>query len=172
MDAAEKAFEKSKIDKEIQAWFKHDQAYVYTLVAYALQQGFITEEEAAIAKDNLDNYWNEETNRQKEKVSRQSKYMMAVLKKIGFTPTKILWRLTDQFPKYMVGNAENCEFVAHDEPIMKAVNIDSINYYKIINDLVDANFLSKRMDNKKMIYKINFMLIVETYKEEQSKKTV
>jgi len=172
MDEAQKLLEKSKIDKEIIAWYEHDAVYVYTLVAYALQQGFITEEEAGIAKNNLDAYWNKKIDDTKEKNNKQSKYMISVFRKIGFTPTKLLWRLTEQFPKYIIGKPENCEFVAHDEPIIKALELNSIDYYKIINELAEQKFISKRIDKKRMIYKINFPLIIKTWEEDPKNKDV
>lgn len=148
--------ERKNVVKEMVSWLEHDPVYVYTLNVFAHQQGWITDEEAKQIKDVLDNHY-KDFNQNKNK---QNKYMMEVFKKIGFTKTKILWRLIDQFPRYIVDDPEECTFKPHDEYIIKQTGIPSIDYYSIINELVDLGYIEKIKDGKLgILYKINFMKI-------------
>lgn len=148
--------ERINVLKEMTSWLEHDPVYVYTLNVYALQQEWITEEESKNIKDVLDNHY-KDFNDSKQ---LQNKYMMEVFKKIGFAKTKVLWRLIDQFPKYIVDNPEDCTFKPHNDAIIKQLGVSSIDYYAAINELIALEYIEK-IQNKKlgMLYKINFMKI-------------
>jgi hypothetical protein len=150
--------ERLNVLKEMTSWLDHDPTYVYTLNVYALQQGWITEDESIRIKQTLDDHYKDYNNSKQ----LQNKYMMEVFKKIGFSKTKVLWRLIDQFPKYIVDNPEDCTFKPHNEHIIKQTGIPSVDYYTIINELVELGYIEK-ISNKKLgqLYKINFMKIKE-----------
>lgn len=154
--------ERKDVVLEMVRWLEHDPAYVYTLNVWAHQQGWITDEEANHTKEVLDNHYKQYNDTK----SLQNKYMMEVFKKIGFSKTKVLWRLIDQFPKYIVDNPEDCIFKPHNEYIIKQTNIPSIDYYTIINELVELGYIEKISDKKLgQLYKINFMKIKKEYEE-------
>lgn len=150
--------ERKNVLKEMLVWIPHDPSYVYTLNVYALQQGWITEEEAKAIKETLDNHY--EITHEEDRV--KNKYMLEIFKKIGMTYTKVLWRLIEQFPKFIVEPVEDFTFVAHDDSIIKQIGIDSISYYKIINDLCEKGYISKVKKDKKHCYKIHFDFIKAT----------
>lgn len=147
--------ERNKILKEILTWLEYDKQYVYTLNVYALQQGLITEQEALQVKETLDKHYSLTSNKQ----SKANKYMMKVFEEIGFSKTKVLWNLIDQFPKYIVGKPEDCTFIAHDESNIRKLKVSSIKYYNVINELEKLGYIKKKMINSKMTYKIDFLKI-------------
>lgn len=148
---------KESIGIEIFKWMEKDQQYVYTLNAYALQKGIITEEEALIVKNELDDYYKNKPTQEK------NKYMLSAFEKIGFSNTKVLWELIVQFPTHSYGDINNGELIPDNEGIMKKWKIPSIDYYKIINILIDNEYLFKRNVEKKLIYKINFIKLKQDY---------
>ena len=153
---------KESIGTELIKWMDKDATYCYTLNAYALSKGLITEEEAVIVKNDLDDYY------EKNKPAQEkNKYMMTAFKKIGFTPTKILWELINQFPNKSFGDINNSELIPDNESIMKKWKIDSISFYDMISNLITAGYLSKRNVDKKLIYKINFLKLKRDYINEE-----
>jgi len=162
--------EKRSIGMELAKWMQHDKMYCYTLVVYALQEGLITEDEAKTAKEELDKYYEKDNEVDKNK----NKYMMALFKKHGFSPIKVLWRLIEQFPNKCIGDPVNCEFKPNNDKIIKDTDIPSVSYYEIINNIIEWGYLSKRMDKKHgLIYRIHFDAIMKEYSiQEQENETI
>jgi hypothetical protein len=163
--------DKQAIDMEIVQWLPHDRAYVTTLVAYALGEGIINEDEAKIAKQNIDTFYKDDIKVEQEK----NRHMFNIFKKIGFSKTKVLWRLIDQFPKRSYGDPANAEFIPNNEAIIKQTGIPSVSYYEIVNELFKCMYMSKRVKNKKLIYKIHFDMIkadsLEVERQEKETET-
>lgn len=155
--------DRKKVLEEMLAWIPHDPVYVYTLNVYALQQRWITSEESEQVKHVLDEHYKNDAELAAKK--NQNKYMMEIFKLIGFSNTKILWRLIEQFPKFIIGEPEDCTFVAHDDAIIKQTGLKSIDYYQIINKLVELGYIEKKKIGKYHCYKINFMFIKEKYEQ-------
>ena len=143
---------KESIGKEMILWMPHDAQYCYTLNAYALQKGLITEPEAVEVKKQLDEYYKIEQPTEKP----MNKYMMEVFKIHGFSYAKILWRIINQFPSHNTGPVRNMELIPDHNKIMKETKIDSVGYYKFVNGILKDGYLSKRTEDKRVIYKINF----------------
>jgi len=153
--------ERNNIIRELAQWMNHDRLYAYTLNVYALQEGLITEEEANNVKGLLDQRWQEDIDTEKNK----NKYMMAIFKKHGFSFTKVLWRLIEQFPTRSVGDPADATFHPNNDKIIKDTGIPSVSYYEIINNIISAGYMSKEIKNKSLIYKINFPAIMAVVSE-------
>jgi len=158
----EPVWTKEAIGAEIIKWLPHDAQYCYVLITLAVQKNLITEAEAAIAKKEIDDYYSDTI---PTKSNNKNKYMMATFEKIGFIYTRVLWELISQFPKHIQGDPENAEFIPDNEAIMKKWDIPTIDYYAIISKLIDYEYISKRTENKHLVYKINFLKLEADYKE-------
>ena len=148
---------KESIGKEMFLWMPHDAQYCYTLNAYALQKGIITEAEAGEVKKELDDFYKVAQAADKP----MNKYMLEVFKIHGFSYAKILWRIINQFPAHNTGPARNMELIPDHNKIIKETKIDSVGYYKIVNDILKDGYLSKRTEAKRVIYKIDFKKLAD-----------
>lgn len=144
--------EREEIGAEITRWLAHDRMYCYTLAMYAKQQGHITEAELLTLKTDLDAYY-ENT---EYKGIKKNEYLYSIFQRAGFGPTKVLWRLIDQFPTRVYGNIENCEFIPFNETIYKALKVSTKVYYATIAKLISFGYLSKRIADGKLVYRIHF----------------
>lgn len=124
-----------------------DAQYVYALVLYGVQQGLLDEHEAELIKTDLDIHFHTNAKEQKNEV------MMCVMEKAGFTPTKILWEIINQLPKYAIGEET---LIVHAAPICKKHKISEMDFWKIINSLYADGYINK--SGKEI--KINFQFIV------------
>lgn len=147
---------KQEIGQEVIRWLPHDRAYVTTLVAYAKGEGLLTDSEAIEAKAEIDAFYKGDDTVK----SNRARYMGAVLSRIGFQKTKILWRLIDQLPRRLAKGIECPEFVPNHDAIVKGLKIPSLDYYKVLDDLIDLGYIYRQKEGKKMIYGIDFQQIM------------
>lgn len=145
--------EKQNVGLEISKFMATDKQYTYTVAFWSFQEGIINEDEYKIVKHELDEFYEKQENQSKKEAN---KHMLKVLDVIGFTPTKILWRLIEQFPTRGKGDPADFILDPNNEKIIKDINIPSVDYYSLVNKIIDAGFLEKKTINKRMVYKINF----------------
>jgi hypothetical protein len=151
--------EKQQVGLEISKFMATDKQYTYTVAFWAYQEGIIDSDEYAIVKRELDGYYaKDEVEESKKKEA--NRYMLKVLDVIGFTPTKILWRLIEQFPTRGVGDPANFELVPDNNKIIKDINIPSVDYFNLIEKIISNGFMEKGKYENKMTYKINFHKIM------------
>lgn len=151
--------EKQQVGLEISKFMATDKAYTYTVAFWAFQEGIIDGDEYTIVKNGLDEFYaKDEVEESKKKEA--NKYMLKVLDVIGFTPTKILWRLIEQFPTRGVGDPANFELLPDNNKIIKDTNIPSVDYFTLIDKIISNGFMEKGKHDKKMTYKINFHKIM------------
>lgn len=153
---------KEDIGLELQRWLAHDAPYCYTLVAYAHQEGVITEQECLAAKEELDKIYAHD----KAVHENRGKFLITVFKQLGMTKTRVLWNLIEQFPNKFVGDPAEGWMRPDHEKIYKDLGITSIDYYSILADIQEYNYLEKKDENRKMYYKINFEKIMQDYENE------
>lgn len=146
---------KEEIGQEIAKWYKEDPNYCYVLILTARDEGLITEEEAIIAKQDLDKVYN----RDKDVSSTRGNYMMKTIKKLGFTKNKILWNFIDQFPTTFIKPAENCIMRPNIKKIIAHCNLPStIDFYALLSDIIKEGYIEHA---EGQLYKINFDRIKE-----------
>ena len=152
----EKLEEKKQLGIELIRWLPHDRAYATCLVAWGNSQGLLTDSESKEARAAIDEFYKGDDTVK----SNRTKYMGKVLSRIGFQKTKVLWRLIDQLPRRMRNGIQSFELVPNHEAIIRGLKIDSVDYYAIIDNLIDLGYLGKRKDGKKMVYYIDFLQIM------------
>lgn len=140
-----------------------DRQMSYQIYLYLLKEKYITEDEAVIVKAELDKRFDEE-NQGTTPVA--NKVMVNIMKKIGFSETKVLWRLIEQFPHRAFGDITNSEFIPNNESIIKQTGIPSVSYYELISKIIERDYMSKRIEKKRLIYRINFHKIMEDGQDE------
>lgn len=153
--------------QEIAKFIDVDPQYTYTLVALASHKGVISPEEAAVAKADLDDRYRD---RMEAHNGAKGKYMVATFRKLGFIRAKVLWELIGQFPKYVYGRAENAEFIPHGDEAAKRLKIPTIDYYTIVGELIDFGYLSKRTENKHLVYGVLMEKILKDLEEYEDYK--
>ena len=149
---------KESIAREIYQFMDVDPVYALTLIPLALQKDLITPDEATKAKKDLDGYYQEIARQTEEIKATKNKRMMEVFKVVGYSPTKVLWQIIDQFPKRCAGNPNRFELKINHEGIMKKTKIRSLDYYGYLAKLQDHDYIQKVDKN---IYSINFPLLTQ-----------
>lgn len=149
---------KESIAHEIYTFMDADPVYALTLIPLALQKNLITQQEAEKAKKDLDGYYQEIARQTEEIKATKNTRMMEVFKVVGYSPTKILWQMIDQFPKRCTGDPNRFELKVNHEAIMKKTKIRSIDYFNYLLKLQSADYIQKVDKN---IYSINFPLLTQ-----------
>lgn len=137
--------ELQEIGEEIIRWGHQDRLYTQTLIVYALQKGFITEEDAKTCTEELNEWWNEHDPTAVAKDDKRKKAMMNMLEKEkDFTMCSIFWKLFYQFPDHNLGAPDYLMV-----PDIKLMDVDSKVYYEKINKLKELGYIDTVIDKKK-----------------------
>ena len=149
---------KEAIAREIYQFMDVDPVYALTLIPLALQKNLITQQEAEKAKKDLDGYYQDIARQTEEIKSTKNARMLEVFKVVGYSATKVLWQIIDQFPKRCTGNPNRFELKVNHEGIMKKTKIRSLDYYGYLAKLLEAGYISHNTGN---IYAINFPFLTQ-----------
>ena len=150
---------KEAIGAELLLWRDSDPAYTLTLVPLALHKGLITEKEAELAKADLDKYYQKIADQAELVKKYKSEKMLKVFQLLGFSPTKLLWRIIEAFPKYYNGEPSECIIRVPHKLLIKELGFSSKDYYTFLTLIEGSGFLTHI---EKALWKINFGSI-ETY---------
>lgn len=159
---------KEAVGRELITWLHRDQNYCRVLVLFALQNSIINKEEYDLAQADLNRIYKDldsDVNKFKRKA------LMYWVKDLGLQPAKVLYQLFESFPDNFVGDYKDGYMVAKDAPIIKALDLPTLTYYDIINNLVDLDWIEKQKNPHHMLYKLNFsklQVVINLMKETEN----
>lgn len=167
MKKEESMWTREAMGLEIAKFIDIDPQYTYTLVALASNKGIISPEEAKLAKQDLDDRYRD---RLEAVGGTKGKYMVATFRKVGFIRAKVLWELIGQFPKRSFGDVESAEFIPNGDEAAKRLKIPTVDFYSIVGELIDLGYLTKRSDNRRLVYGIVMDKILDDLAEYEKMK--
>ena len=138
---------KEAIGKEILIWRDRDPAYTLTLVPLALSQGLITEEEAALAKEDLDNYYKAIAADAERAKENKAAIFLRIFQDLGFSATKLLWRVVELYPSCFTGEPHQQLMKIPHERLLKQLKYRSTDYYSYLKHIESLGFMERIKGN-------------------------